>query len=89
MNKTNREYILETYGEEALKEIDTTEHEGNTLLVYCGDGYWDSKFEILGAIMTDHSLTVNDAFVMLGIDADDLIQNFGLDPGGFHLVDIT
>lgn len=66
MREYAREQIMENYGAEALVKIENTKHEGNMMLVYA-DG---STFEIIGGILANHSMSVDDAIDLLGIDMD-------------------
>lgn len=66
MREYAREYILEKYGEDALAKVEQTEYNGNTLLVYADD----AVFEIIGGILTNHSMSVDDAIDLLDIDMD-------------------
>lgn len=88
MDKKIRENILETYGEDALREIENTGYDGNVLLVYCEGG----EFEILGGIFTNHSMTVDEALEILDIDMDDLVEGLGWDGwdvDALRLVDVA
>ncbi len=66
MREYAREQILEDYGVEALEKIEQTEYNGNMLLVYADD----NAFEIIGGILTDHSMSIDDALDLLGVDMD-------------------
>lgn len=75
MREYAREQILENYGEEALEKIGQTEHDGNLLLVYA-DG---DVFEIIGGILTNHSMSVDDALEVIDVDMDAWAEKQGWD----------
>lgn len=66
MREYARKQILEDYGTEALAKIEQTEYNGNMLLVYADD----NVFEIIGGILTNHSMSVDDALDLLDVDMD-------------------
>ncbi|RKI90412.1 hypothetical protein D7V94_13335 [Parablautia intestinalis] len=66
MREYAREQILEDYGAEVLEKIEQAEYDGNMLLVYSDD----NVFEIIGGILTNHSMSVDDALELLGVDMD-------------------
>lgn len=67
------EYILETYGEAAWRQI--AEMPGNTVLVYADE---NSCIPIRG-IFTDHGMTVDDFLDFMEIDMDAWAEEQGLD----------
>lgn len=87
MREYAREQIMEQYGAEALKKIEQSQHNGNMLLIYA-DNY---SFEIINGILANHSMTVDDAINLLGVDMDAWAakQGFdGWDQEALHLVDV-
>lgn len=75
MREYAREQVLEQYGADALKKIDQTQHSGNMLLVYADD----NVFEIIGGILTNHSMSVDDALDLLDIDMNAWADEQGWD----------
>ena len=73
MREYAREQVLENYGAEALKKIEQTEYNGNMLLVYADD----NVFEIIGGILSNHSMSVDDALELLDVDMDAWAEDKG------------
>lgn len=69
MREYAKEQVMEMYGEKALEKIKAylkDDNAVNMLLVYAeGD---DSVFEIIGGILTNHSMGVDDTLDLLDID---------------------
>lgn len=87
MREYAREQIMEQYGAEALAKIEQADYTGNILLVYADD----NVFEIIGAILTNHSMSVDDALDLLDVDMDVWAEEQGWDGwdwGALHLVDV-
>lgn len=80
MREYAREQILEQYGKDALTKIEQAEHSGNVLLVYADD----NAFEIIGGILTNHSMDVDDALDLLDIDMDAWADAQGWDGWDFE-----
>lgn len=82
-----REQITEQYGAEALKKIEQSQYNGNMLLVYA-DNY---SFEIIGGILANHSMSVDDAIDLTDVDMDAWAAEQGWDGwdwDALHLVDV-
>lgn len=75
MREYVREQIKEQYGVEALKKIEQTQHSGNMLLIYADD----CAFEIVGGILANHGMDVDDALDLLGVDMDTWAAEQGFD----------
>lgn len=75
MREYAREQILENYGAEALAKIEQTEHSGNMLLVYADS----DVFEIIGGVLTNHSMSVDDALEVIDVDMDAWAEKQGWD----------
>lgn len=87
MREYAREQIMEQYGAEALRKIEQAQHSGNFLLVYADD----YTFEIVGGNLTNHSISVDDALDLLGVDMDAWAAEQGFDGWDWealHLVDV-
>ena len=85
MREYAREQIMENYGTEALAKIENTEHEGNMLLVYA-DG---NTFEIIGGIITNHSMSVDDMLDLLGIDMDTWASDQGWEDWDYEALQLV
>lgn len=88
MDKQIMENIYEKFGEEALRDIERSGYDGNMFLVYAEGG----EFEILGGLFSNHSMTVDEALEVMGIDMDDLVEGLGWDgwdPDALHLVPVA
>ncbi len=87
MKEHVRERIMEQYGAEALEKIENANLSGNMFLVYADD----YVFEIIGGILTNHSMSVDDAIDFLGVDMDAWAEDQGFDGwdyGALCLVDV-
>lgn len=84
MREYAREYILEQYGVDALAKIEQTEHNGNTLLVYADN----NVFEIIGGILSNHSMSVEDALDLLGVDMDAWADEQGWDGWDYEALEL-
>ncbi len=90
MREYAKEQVLEMYGEKALEKTEAYLKDGNVvnmLLVYTDD----SVFEIIGGILTSHSMGVDDAVSLLDIDMDTWADEQGWDGWNYDaltLVDV-
>lgn len=75
MREYAKNQILENYGAEALAKIESKEYNGNLLLAYADS----STFEIIGSILANHSLSIDDALSLLGVDMDSFSAGMGWD----------
>ncbi|HBI59773.1 MAG TPA: hypothetical protein DDY31_00940 [Lachnospiraceae bacterium] len=69
MREYAKEQVMEMYGEKALEKIEAylkDDNAVNMLLVYAEGGV----FEIIGGILTSHSMSTDDAISLLDIDMD-------------------
>lgn len=74
----NIEYIKEVYGEKVSEKISEYIKDApyiNTVLIYQDE----NVVEILGGIMTNHSMSVDDALKLLDIDMDKWSEEQGWD----------
>ena len=82
-----REQIIENYGQDALYKIENAEHKGNMLLVYADNNI----FEIIGGILANHSMSIDNAVDLLDLDMDTWATSHGLENWDYdflHLVDV-
>lgn len=90
MREYAKEQVLEMYGEKALEKTEAYLKDGNVvnmLLVYTDD----SVFEIIGGILTSHSMGADDAVSLLDIDMDTWAEEQGWDSWNYDaltLVDV-
>ena len=70
MREYAKEQIIEQYGKEALAKIEQADYTGNVLLVYADD----YVFEVIGGVLTNHSMSVDDILDLLDIDMDEYAQ---------------
>lgn len=82
-----KEQILETYGAEALEKVEEYMKDSNAsdLLVYAEY----NVFEILGGILTNHSMSVDDALDLLDIDMDAFAEEQGWDDWNYEALDFV
>lgn len=88
MREYAKEQIIEQYGKEALEKIERADYTGNVLLVYADD----YVFEIIGGVLTNHSMSVDDILDLLDIDMDEYAEENdwdGWDFGALKMLDVA
>lgn len=81
-----KEQILENYGADALEKVEEymKDSHASDLLVYAE---YD-VFEILGGILTNQSMSVDDALDLLGVDMDAFAEEQGWDGWNYEALDL-
>lgn len=86
LSEFKREFILENYGEKAVETIENymQDSKTNLLLVYKDE----NTFNILGGILTNHSMTIDEALKLLEIDMNTFVEEQGWEDWDYEALDL-
>lgn len=88
MDDYNIEFILENYGEEALRKVEEymLESNVNRLLIYAEPEY--DTFEIIGGVLASHSMSIDYVLSLLDINMDSYAEEQHWDGWNYDALEI-